>query len=187
MSRASRTLLTLPAALLLLAACGGDDDPGGGDGGSATEAPGPSSPSDVPTSQPTAGGGQSDGAPAGSDAAADLEFDDQSGDGAGAVVSRVSAPQGGFVVVTVDDDDRPDDGTVLGWTAVDPGVSTDVVVPLGPRLDRDTDLQATLHADTDGDGRFDPAVDQPVPEPDDDDDDVDDDDVVDDDADYRLA
>ena len=65
------------------------------------------------------------------------------------------------------------------------GVATDVQVTLDPALTEDTDLEATLWADTDQDGAFDPAQDDRVPEPDDDGDDDDDD--VSEDADYDVS
>ncbi|WP_369140663.1 DUF7282 domain-containing protein [Modestobacter versicolor] len=163
-------------AVLLLAGCG-DDAPQG----------------DAPASSPATAGETTvaPGGQAGSDQQADLSFEDQSGDGSSAVVDTVSAPQGGFVVVTVDEDDRPDDGTVLGSTQVQVGTTDDVEVALEPALTEDTDLEATLFADTDGDGEFDQDADQPVPEPvsgsDDADDSADDSDVVDDGAGYTVG
>lgn len=101
-------------------------------------------------------------------------------------MARVTVPAAGFVVVLLeeDDDDRPVAERLLGSAPVPAGSSTDVVVPLDPALTGSADLEAALYADTDGDGAFDPAADQPVPEPDDDDDE---DDEVDDDAEYRVG
>jgi hypothetical protein len=101
-------------------------------------------------------------------------------------VARVTVPAAGFVVVLLeeDDDDRPVAERLLCSAPVPAGSSTDVVVPLDPALTGSADLEAALYADTDGDGAFDPAADQPVPEPDDDDDE---DDEVDDDAEYRVG
>ena len=90
---------------------------------------------------------------------------------------------------------RPDGETAsAGWVQGEPGRGLvvvplfreplDVAVPLDPALTGSAELEAALYADTDGDGGFDPAADQPVPEPDDDDDD---DDEVDDDAEYRVG
>lgn len=185
---ASVFLLSAP-----LAACGDDGEQSSGPTPTApavtTSAPGTSSP-----------GGSSPSTRAGTPGATgggDIEFDDQDGDGTTVLVSRVSAPGAGFVVVSVHDG-----GSVLGWAAVDAGASDDVRVPLDPGLTRDTELDATLYADTDGDGVFDADSDRPVADPDRDrdgdhegDDDGDDDrdrdrdgahDVVDEDAHYRV-
>jgi hypothetical protein len=172
-TRHHRALLAAPAsaALLLLAGCG-DDAP---EGDAAPSSPATAGETTV------APEGQS-----GSDQQADISFEDQSGDGSRAVVDTVSSPQGGFVVVTVDQD-----GTVLGSTQLQVGTTDDAEVTLDPPLTQATDLVATLHADTDGDGEFDPDADQPVPEPidggDADDDVSDDSDVVDDGAEYTVG
>ncbi|WP_138758018.1 DUF7282 domain-containing protein [Modestobacter altitudinis] len=172
MTRRRRPLLVLPttAAIILLSGCG-DDAPEG----------------DAPPSSP-ATAGETTVAPegqSGSDQQADLEFEDQSGDGSSVVVDTVSAPQGGFVVVTAEGSDVP-----LGSVRVQVGTTDDAEVPLDAPLTADTDLTATLYADTDGDGGFDPSADQAVPEPisgdDSSDDTSDDSDVVDDGAEYSL-
>lgn len=172
-----RTLLAVPAAatVLLLSGCG-DDAPEG----------------DAPPSSP-ATAGETTVAPegeSGSDQQADIEFEDQSGDGSSAVVDTVSAPGGGFVVIAIDDSDRDDDGRVLGSSQVPVGTTDDVQVALAPALTADTDLEAVLYADTDGNGEFDPGTDQAVPEPisgdDDSDDESDDSDAVDDGAGYSV-
>jgi hypothetical protein len=166
-------LLAVPAitASILLSGCGSDAP----DGDAA-----PSSPATA---------GETTVAPegqAGSDQQADLSVEDQQGDGSSVVVDTVSAPQGGFVVVTASDG-----GAVLGWSQVPVGTTDDTEVPLAPALTEQTDLTATLHADTDGNGTFDPGTDQAVPEPvsgdDDSDDASDESDVVDDDAEYGLG
>lgn len=171
-TRSHRLLFATVAAssALLLSACG-DDAPEG----------------DAPASSP-ATAGETTVAPegeSGSDQQADLSFEDQSGAGDSAVVDTVSAPQGGFVVVAADD------GAVLGSTQVQVGTTDDVTVDLDPPLTADTDLTATLYADTDGDGEFDPDADEPVPAPidggDPDDDESDESDTVDDDASYTVG
>ena len=144
----TRRLLAAPVAatvLALLAACGGSDTPAP-DQASSTD----TSPASTEPGEPGAGGGNQDVAP-------DLEFQDQVGEGDTALVSRVGMPTAGFVVVTADD------GTVLGSAAVGEGAASDLEVPLDPPLDEDGVLTATLYADTDEDGSFDEAVDQPVP------------------------
>jgi hypothetical protein len=172
-TRRRRPLLVLPAAaaLILLSGCG-DDAPEG----------------DAPVSSP-ATAGETTVAPegeSGSDQQADLEFADQSGDGSSVVVDTVSAPQGGFVVVTAAGSAAP-----LGSAQFEVGTTDDVAVPLDTPLTAAADLTATLYADTDGDGAFDPTADQAVPEPisgdDSSDDTSDETDVVDDGAAYSLG
>jgi len=161
------------AALAVLSACGS------GDGAPQGDAP-PSSPATAGETTVAPGG------EAGSDQMADLEFEDQSGNGSSVVVDTVSAPQGGFVVLTAGDSD-----TVLGSMQLKVGTTDDVEVSLDTPLTADADLTATLYADTDGDGEFDPDVDQPVPAPisgaEPGDDVSDDSDVVTDDAEYSLS
>ena len=165
-----RTLRAIPAAAttaLLLAGCGSDDQPASAAAATTviSTAPAPS------TGSSSAGGGGE----------ADVSFDDQSGAGDSVRVARVALPEAGFLVVTADDDEGDeDDDRLVGWTALPAGVATDVVVPLSPALTQDSDLEATLWADTDGNGSFDAAVDQRVREDDGDDDDVSED------ADYDL-
>ena len=166
-----RAFVVVPAAAaaLLLSACG-DDAP---EGDAAPSSPATAGETTV------APEGQS-----GSDQQADISFEDQSGAGDSVVVDTVSAPQGGFVVITVDEDGQ--EGTVLGSTQLQVGTTDDAEVTLDPPLTQDTDLEATLHADTNGDGEFDPDSDEAVPEPidggDPSDDESDDSDVVDDGA-----
>lgn len=148
--RGARLLVGLAVSALLLAGCGGDD----GDG---TAAPATSSPStSAPGAATSAPGTTSPGAAA---PAAEVEFEDQSGDGGSAVVDRVVAPAAGFLVVSLHDTSP---GSVLGSAAVPSGVSSAVRVVLQPPLTASAELQATLYADTDGDGSFDAAVDRAV-------------------------
>ena len=138
-------------ALALLTACGDSDTPAPDQAG-ATDTPAAS----TQPGEPGAGGGNQDLAP-------DLQFQDQVGEGDTALVARVGMPTAGFVVVSSGD-------TVLGSTPVQEGAATDLAVPLDPPLTEDTVVTATLYADTDGDGAFDAAADQPVPaSPDDED------------------
>ena len=175
----SRLLLSASAvsALLVLPACGGAEEEAPAPAAASISVPGGASPTSGAPATPADGGG----AAAGSDAAADVTFEDQSGAGTLAVVARVALPVAGFVVVA---DDEGDDDRVLGATVLPAGVVTDVQVPLDPPLTEDADLAATLYADTDGNGVFDPAQDEVVPEPDDDGDDEDDD--VSEEADYDV-
>lgn len=176
----SRLLLAAStvSALVLLPACGSEEETPAPVAASVS-VPGGASPTSGAPAAPADGGG----AAAGSDAAADVTFEDQSGPGTLAVVARVALPTAGFVVVTDGEDDDDDDDPVLGATVLPAGVVTDVQVPLDPPLTEDTDLEATLYADTDGNGTFDPAQDERVPEPDDDGDDDD----VSEGADYDVA
>ena len=174
----SRLLLAASAAtaVLVLPACGGAEDEAPAPAAASISVPGGASPTSGAPAAPADGGA----AAVGSDAAADVTFEDQAGAGDLAVVARVALPVAGFVVVTEgDDDDR-----VLGATVLPAGVVTDVQVTLDPPLTEDDDLEATLYADTDGNGVFDPAQDDRVPEPDDD---GDDDDEVSEDADYDVS
>jgi hypothetical protein len=134
-----RVLSAVPAAtaVILLSGCGN------GDGAPEGDAP-PATPGET-TAAPEDGSG--------SDQQAGVDFADQAGDGSSAVVDTVSAPQGGFVVVSTGD------GAVLGATLVPVGTTDDVVVPLAPALTQGAALTAALYADTDGSGAFDPAAD----------------------------
>jgi hypothetical protein len=175
-----RLFLPLVPAVLTLAACGGE----AADDTAATSTPPPSTAAGSTTDDSSPSTASPSATP--SPAAADVEIDDQTGAGDTATVARVTVPAAGFVVVLLeeDDDDRPGAERLLGSAPVPAGSSTDVVVPLDPALTGSADLEAALYADTDEDGAFDPAADQPVPEPDDDDDE---DDEVDDDAEYRVG
>ncbi|WP_299956040.1 hypothetical protein [uncultured Modestobacter sp.] len=153
MTRHHRALLAVPTAavVVLLSACGsGDGAPVADDDGVS-----PSSPATAGQTTALPGGR------AGSGQQADIEFEDQSGDGSTALVGTVSAPEGGFVVLTADGADD----AVLGWADVQVGTSSDVEVSLDPPLAADTALVATLYADTDRDGSFDPGADEVVPAP----------------------
>ncbi|MGY2079223.1 DUF7282 domain-containing protein [Modestobacter sp. SYSU DS0657] len=162
-------LLALPAAAVLaLTACGGD---------AAEEEPTPAvgttfAEDGTDDSAAATETGRATGAPI-----AEVEFDDQSGDGSSVTVARVAMTVDGFVVILPGDgsDDDATEAEALGSTAVPAGEATDVEVPLSPALTEDTDLQAVLYGDTDEDGDFDPAVDQRIPDTDDDDGDVSDD------------
>jgi len=140
--------LLLPAiaasVLVTVSACGDSVTPVPGE----TSAPAPSTVVGEPA-ETRAGGGLPDVTPA-------LDFQDQVGAGDGVLVAQVALPSAGFVVISTGD------GTVLGAGAVPEGAEMDLQVPLDPPLTDDTTVTATLHADTDGNGEFDPAVDQPV-------------------------
>ena len=152
-TRHHRALLAVPTAavVVLLSACGSGDGAPVADG------------DDVSPSSPATAGQTTElpGGEAGSGQQADLEFEDQTGDGSTVVVDTVSAPEGGFVVLTADGADD----AVLGWADVQVGTSSDVEVSLDQPLEADTELVATLYADTDRDGSFDPGADEVVPAP----------------------
>ncbi|MCZ2803982.1 hypothetical protein O2W18_02570 [Modestobacter sp. VKM Ac-2983] len=109
---------------------------------------------------------------------AEVEFEDQSGAGDVVTVARVVTPADGVVAVTVDDGDD-EDAPLLGYIAVPAGEAIDVSVVLSPPLAQDTELEASLHGDTDQDGLLDRSVDQRAP-------DSDGDDVVSEDAEYIV-
>ncbi|MBA2391086.1 MAG: hypothetical protein H0V67_12620 [Geodermatophilaceae bacterium] len=188
----SRKRLLALGAALLLAACGGadraDTDPtaievtGSGDEPAAqptgTESGGTSAAEPSGTTTGSGGGGGDD------DDQHDVEVSDQSGDGSSVVVDRVRVEAAGFVVIV------DNAGRVVGNVAVEAGESTQLSIPTD--ISESGDFEALLYAD-DGDGRFDPATDLPVPDDDDDgdddgdDDDDDSDDLESDDFDYELA
>lgn len=116
-----------------------------------------------------------------SDPGAEIDADDQSGDGRSVEVRVARITLGpGWVAVRTDEDNG---GRLLGSTAVAPGQAGPVTVTLTePVPAGDDDLTVVLHAD-DGDGVFDEQLDPRIL---DDDDDQDDDDIEDDDLDYRL-
>lgn len=108
------------------------------------------------------------------DPAAELDLEDQSGDGSAVVVEEVGLATGhGLVVVT-----RAGDTTPIGAAVVRDGGVLGLTVVLDERLTSDERIRAVLYVDVDQDGAFDPAKDSVV---------VDDDgDIEADDADYRL-
>ena len=78
------------------------------------------------------------------------------------VVSEVTVPEAGWVVVYDDDGGEP--GRVLGSTAVGPGNSRDVPVDIDPYLATST-LHVRLHRDAGETGAFEyPGVDEPLPD-----------------------
>ncbi|GAA4412782.1 hypothetical protein GCM10023168_34980 [Fodinibacter luteus] len=145
---------------------------------------GPGSSTTEPTAKPTASPSTaaSTAAPGGAapvptlvrDDRADVDAEDQGGDGRSVRVSEVRLSVGTGHVVVVD----PRTRQVLGSATVSSGTTRGVTVPLADPVTRSGELVVLLHTD-DGDGRFDPATDGPV---------VDDDDLepVDEDFDYRL-
>jgi hypothetical protein len=168
--------LVIAATALALTACGDPDDPASGPGGIEVSDPATQSSASSTASPPsstesstatTASGGSGD-----DDDLNEVEVSDQSGDGSSVLVDRVRVEVPGFVVIVVDDG-----GEVVGSAAVAAGDSSDVSVPTA--ISDSGEYEAQLYAD-DGDGEFDPATDQPVPDDDDDDTDDDDDPVGDD-------
>ena len=108
------------------------------------------------------------------DSGAELDLEDQSGDGSAVVVEEVGLASGhGLVLVTRAGETRP-----IGAAVVRDGGARGLTVVLNERLTQDTRIRAVLFVDVDEDGAFDPAEDSVV---------VDNDgDVEADDADYRL-
>jgi predicted RNA-binding protein with TRAM domain len=164
-------LCSAGATALLLTACG-QEDAGPRPAVGTTFAEGTSATTEAEQTTSAAATGE----------VADVEFEDQSGAGDLATVARVVLPVDGFVVLTADDgdDDEDEDDPVVGSTAVLAGESSEVPVPLSPPLTEDTELEATLYGDTDGDGLFDQSIDQQIPDSDGDDD-------VSDDAEYTVG
>lgn len=153
-SPARRCLAALGTSALLvtgLAACGDDDVAAQVAALQPVTGPTAGVPDAVPPAPPVS---TSPAAPSGTvlDAAAELEVEDQRGDGTGARVefARLSGGSGHVAVLTRD-------GRVLGSSPVTAG-SQPVTIALEPRVTRSGELVAVLYAD-DGDGAFDPARD----------------------------
>jgi len=108
------------------------------------------------------------------DDGAELDLEDQSGDGSAVVVEEVGLSQGeGLVVVT-----REGSATPLGAALVRDGGERNLTVVLEERLTSDETVRAVLYLDSNRDGGFDPTEDTVI---------VDDDgDPETDDAEYRL-
>jgi hypothetical protein len=159
--------VAIALAAVTLTACGDDDQaaqvaslgevtvpaasaPPAATSGSSPTAGAPVSPS-APTTMPP-------GAAAGGtvvDALAELEVEDQRGDGTGVRVSFARLSSGaGHVAITTRD------GQLLGSAPVTQGAQP-VTIPLSPRVTASGELLAVLHGD-DGDGRFDATTDPVV-------------------------
>jgi hypothetical protein len=179
--RPRRRITVIAVAVVLgfgLFGCSGDD---GNDGPSPTGVvlPAPSSEAGdpSPSREVTPSGGSLGGAePVAAvvrDPEAEVEAEDQSGNGSEVTVEEVELSSGPGHLVVVARESQ----TVLGTSAVRPGSESSIAVTLAPPLDRDQTLAVMLFAD-DGDGRFDPATDGRI---------VDDEgEPVLDDLDYRL-
>lgn len=105
------------------------------------------------------------------DPRADLDIDDQYGDGWSVVIDSVRVTRDDVHLVILDDR-----GSVLGSQAVTPGVQP-VQIVLDRRVDSSGDLYGVLILD-DGDGSFDPQVDAPLLD--------DDDEIIEEDFEYYL-
>lgn len=171
---------TLLAGALALAACGDGDDETtsiGGEGGVVTSSPAPDDATEGSgaTAGPTPGDDSTASGGAGADAVpgvfrdddAELDVEDQSGDGSSVRVEEVQLSRtDGFVAIFTENGD-----TLLGHAAVERSSDErSLSVPLDQPITEATRLVAVLHAD-DGDGTFDPASDPRVTDDDDDDDD----------------
>ena len=64
------------------------------------------------------------------------------------------------------DDDGDGDDRIVGSASVPAGATDAVTVTLAPPLTQDTDLEAVLYADTDGNGAFDVDTDRRIPDTD---------------------
>lgn len=160
MSNAARAAVGLALLALTVTACG-NDDPGArvGDLSDVTVAGQPSAPPATPASpSPTTPTPASAGAQPGAtvvDVLAELEVEDQRGDGTSARVefARLSSGTGHVAISTRD-------GQLLGSAPVTQGAQP-VTIPLSPRVTASGELLAVLYAD-DGDGAFDAARDPVV-------------------------
>ncbi len=81
-----------------------------------------------------------------------IKVSDQTTDGTKVVVDEVSYDQAGLVVIHKEADGKP--GPVIGWTAIQPGTSTNVEVSLSETVADGQKLFAILHADAGTVGQF---------------------------------
>jgi hypothetical protein len=180
--RTTALTATLLAGAVALAGCGNGDDETttiGGEGGVVTSSPAPDQTTDDSgaTGSPTAGDDGTASSGGGADAVpgvfrdddAELDVEDQSGDGSSVRVEEVQLSRtDGFLAIFTEDGD-----TLLGHAAVERSDDErPLEVPLDQPLTETARLVAVLHAD-DGDGTFDPSSDPRVTDDDDDDDDDD--------------
>lgn len=100
-------------------------------------------------------------APTVTDDDAELDVDDQGGDGSQVVIDEARLTSGVGLVVVVD----PVTRAVLGSVAIPQGGARDLRVPLSPAVTGSRELVAMLYAD-DGDGEFDPSRDGRIVEDD---------------------
>lgn len=136
-------LVPLFATALLAAGCSDDDDDDDDDGGDAVA---------TTTAAPADDGDSSGGGEAAPDAA-DLEVEDQSGDGTTLVIASVTLPTEGFIGVHGDADGSP--GPVVGHSDLLPaGTSTDVTVTLDEPLAESATLWPMGHLDANGNGAY---------------------------------
>lgn len=181
----SALLAGTAAAALLLSACGSDAPPAPAAApeapASSAAAPAPATSSAPPSASSSPSTSSSPTPSAGATVAddrAELDVEDQRGDGRSVDVEEVRLTSGtGFVAVYTRD------GQLLGSAEV--GGGRTLTVDLDDPIPATGEYRAVLFAD-DGDGSFDAETDPRVVEGDDDGDD-DDEDAVDDDFDYRLS
>lgn len=181
-ARGSAPVLAAAAAaavVVTLSACGASEAPAAGGPPivlSSSDGSTPTSPASTTASAPPSSPAPGGAAPVAADVHdrdAELEADDQRGDGRSVRVVSVRLTAGAGHVAVVD----TRTGDVLGSVAVRAGTTRGLTVPLTDPLSRSGELLLVLHAD-DGDGRFDAATDGRV---------VDDDgEPVDEDLDYTL-
>lgn len=173
------------ATSLALAACGNESEPEvvgapivlsssaatGSPGATSSASPSASPPAGIPS----ASGGAAPVVAVVRDGSANVDVDDQRGDGTSVRVAEVRLTAGAGHVVIMD----PRTRQVLGSATVATGTTRGATVPLTTTVAASGELVALLYVD-DGDGRFDPATDGAVV-------DDDDDEAVDDDFDYTLG
>lgn len=85
------------------------------------------------------------------DRPASLITSSQTTDGASVQIRRVNLPDGGFIVAHR----GGTDGEVLGVAERDPGVGSQLVVPIEPPINETTEMTLALYRDTNGNGTYD--------------------------------
>lgn len=165
--RTLRAVAALAVVALATSACGDDPEPEvvgapivlssspANPDGTASGPPATSDPA-APSSTPQTGGAAPVVA-AVRDAAAEVDVDDQRGDGTTVVVREVRLPTTDGHVVVID----PRSRAVLGSAPVRAGSTRTVTLTLSTPVQVSGELVALLYAD-DGDGRFDPSTDAGV-------------------------
>ncbi len=136
----SKKLLTTAMALsFVAAACGSDDTTDAADAVETTvttEASMVDEASADPITGPSA-----------------IDADDQGGDGTTVIVSSITLPTDGFVVIHADNDGAP--GPIIGWSDLLPaGESSDIVVTLNTPLDADAKVFPMAHVDDNANGVY---------------------------------
>lgn len=158
--RAAGKATAVAAVALLLAACGSDDPQASTepavtlDSTTTPTAAAPATPGATTNPNPDVGGGQSDdfvlvGAPTLVDELADLDVEDQRGDGRSVLVDEARSGQSVTLIGIYDAGQN-----VLGFGEVHSG-SQPVTIELTRPVTSSQELFAVLHADSNGNGKLD--------------------------------